>query len=57
LVRLARRVTFLIDKNGVIQEIQPGGEAIDPNNALETCSLMNHRQPSATPAKKEASQP
>lgn len=44
LVRLAKRVTFLIDKNGIIQEIQPGGEAIDPNNALETCSLLNHRK-------------
>lgn len=44
LVRLAKRVTFLIDKNGIIQEIQPGGEAMDPNNALETCNLIEHRK-------------
>lgn len=44
LVRLAKRVTFLIDKDGVIQEIQPGGEAIDPNKALESCNLLDHRK-------------
>lgn len=44
LVRLAKRVTFLIGKDGIIQEIQLGGEAIDPNKALESCNLLNHRK-------------
>ena len=55
MIRLAKRVTFLIDKNGIIQEIQPGAEAIDPNNALETCNLLDHRKqepPSAGPKDK-----
>ena len=58
MVRLARRVTFLIDKNGIIQEIQPGGEAIDPNNALETCSLLGRKQePAAKPVPPDAKHP
>ncbi len=44
LVRLANRTTFIIDKNGIIQDIQKGGEAIDPNNAQQACSLLDHRK-------------
>jgi len=44
MVHVAKRVTFLIDKNGIIQEIQHSGEAIDPMNALETCNLLDHRK-------------
>lgn len=35
-IRLAKRVTFVIDKEGVIRAIQRGDEAIDPNNAHAT---------------------
>jgi len=42
LVRLASRTTFVIDKEGVIQDIQKGGEALDPENAHETCSKLEH---------------
>jgi len=42
LVRLASRTTFVIDKEGVIQDIQKGGEALDPDNAHEACSKLEH---------------
>ncbi len=36
-IRWAKRVTFIINKDGVIQSIQRGEEAIDPNKAYATC--------------------
>ncbi len=42
LIRLAKRTTFVIDKHGIIQAIQRGGEAIDPSHALASCSLPGH---------------
>ena len=44
LVRKASRTTFIIDKRGIIQNIQKGGEAIDPDNAQQACSLLEHRK-------------
>lgn len=40
-IRLAKRVTFVIDKKGVIQAIQRGGEAMDPKNSLAACALAD----------------
>ncbi|MGH9407153.1 MAG: redoxin domain-containing protein [Terriglobia bacterium] len=37
LIRLAKRVTFVIDKQGKVQSIQRGGEAMDPEKALAAC--------------------
>ena len=42
LIRVARRVTFLIDRQGVIRQIQQGGEAADPEKAAQACSLLGH---------------
>jgi peroxiredoxin Q/BCP len=39
ILRLAHRVTFVIDRDGVIREIIKGGAAIDPAGALKACSL------------------
>lgn len=44
LVRVANRYTFVIDREGVIQEITKGGEAADPEHAANTCSLIEHRK-------------
>ena len=44
LIRLASRTTFVIDKRGTIQSIQKGGEALDPENAHDACSLLEHRK-------------
>jgi len=37
IVRLARRTTFAIDRQGVIQSIYRGKQAIDPGAALAGC--------------------
>ena len=37
-IRLAKRVTFVIDQQGVIQSIQRGSEAMDPANSLAACA-------------------
>jgi peroxiredoxin Q/BCP len=39
ILRWAKRVTFVIDKQGVIREVIKGSAAIDPSNAIEACSL------------------
>jgi peroxiredoxin Q/BCP len=44
LIRLASRTTFVIDKDGTIQSIQKGGEAIDPDKAQQACSILEHQQ-------------
>jgi len=38
----AKRTTFVIDKNGVIQHIDVGQEAIDPTGAHQACNLLEH---------------
>jgi len=35
----ANRVTFVIDKDGVIRHIDGGSDAIDPSGAIQACSL------------------
>ena len=42
-IRLAKRTTFVIDKEGVIQHIDKGGEAADPDAARQACSLLGHQ--------------
>ena len=44
LIRLASRTTFVINKQGVIQSIQKGGEALDPENAQQACSILDHKK-------------
>lgn len=39
LIRLAKRVTFVIDPQGVVRSIQRGEEAMDPANSLAACAL------------------
>jgi peroxiredoxin Q/BCP len=38
----ANRVTFVIDKNGVIQHIDKGSDAIDPAASCGACSTLQH---------------
>ena len=40
IIRWANRVTFVIDKQGVIREVIKGSAAIDPAGALSACSLQ-----------------
>jgi peroxiredoxin (alkyl hydroperoxide reductase subunit C) len=37
---IARRTTFIIDRQGVVQKVFMAQEAVDPNNALEVCALL-----------------
>ena len=41
----ARRVTFVVDANGIIQHIDQGSEALDPTGAAGACSLLKKKQP------------
>jgi peroxiredoxin Q/BCP len=40
----ANRVTFVIDKEGVIQHIDKGSDAIDPAASFGACSLLQHKK-------------
>ena len=42
LIRVAKRVTFVIDRKGVVREITEGDEAADPNQREQSCSLLPH---------------
>lgn len=37
----ANRTTFVIDKQGRIQHIEEGTDAVDPNSALEACTRVS----------------
>jgi peroxiredoxin len=43
------RGTFVVDKEGKIQQIVLDNMAIDPTSTLETCSLMEKKLVVATP--------
>jgi len=40
----ANRVTFVIDKEGVVQHIDKGSDAIDPAESFGACSLLQHKK-------------
>lgn len=42
------RATFVIDKEGIIQHIDEGNEAIDPTKVADTCNVLMHKK-AATP--------
>lgn len=37
---LATRTTYVVDKQGVVQHVQQGSEAIDPTGAKLVCSRL-----------------
>ncbi len=37
---LARRTTFVVDGNGIIQHIEAGGPALDPSGAHTVCERI-----------------
>lgn len=41
---VAKRTTFVIDKQGIIQHIEQGNEAIDPTGAHNACSVLEHEK-------------
>ena len=43
----ARRTTFVVDKNGIIQHIDRDNEALDPSGAGAACDRMAHKKQAA----------
>ena len=39
------RATFVIDKDGIIQHIKEGNDAVDPTSAEEACNILTHKKP------------
>lgn len=37
------RTTYLIDKNGIVQHIEQGSEAIDPSGVGQACDYLEHK--------------
>jgi peroxiredoxin len=44
--QFARRTTFVVDKQGVIQHIDAGRGAIDPTGAIQMCSALKKKEAS-----------
>ncbi len=42
--QFANRTTFVVDKQGVIQYIEEGNSAIDPNNAITMCTGLKKKE-------------
>jgi mycoredoxin-dependent peroxiredoxin len=38
------RATFVIDKDGIIQHIKEGNEAVDPTSAMDACNILTHKK-------------
>lgn len=39
----ARRVTFVVDTEGIVRHIDQGADALDPAGAIGACSLLKRR--------------
>jgi peroxiredoxin len=52
ILRWANRVTFVIDKQGVIRDIIRGSAAFDPAVALSACALPSHPGTGRGPARR-----
>lgn len=46
-----RRGTFVIDKEGIIRNIEVGNTAIDPTGAFQACYLIQKKKASPSPKK------
>ncbi len=40
----ANRVTFVVDRDGIIRQIDEGSAAMNPGSALQACSLAEHQK-------------
>ena len=39
----AQRANIVVDKNGIIQHIEEGDSAVDPNNAMTMCTKLHNK--------------
>jgi peroxiredoxin len=42
----ARRTTFVVDKQGLIQHVDEGRDAVNPNTAVTVCTTLDSRSKS-----------
>ena len=42
--RVARRVTFVVDRNGIVQKIDSGSAALDPSGVVTFCSILEKKK-------------
>lgn len=42
--QFANRTTFVVDKQGMIQHIEEGGSAVDPNSAITMCTNLKKKE-------------
>lgn len=40
----AQRANIVVDKNGVIQHIEEGDSAVDPNTAMTVCTRLHKKE-------------
>jgi peroxiredoxin len=40
---MARRVTFVVDSQGIVRHIDMAADALDPNGALGVCALLKKK--------------
>ncbi len=43
--QLANRVTFVVDKEGIIRYIEEGKEAVDPTGSITMCGTLHQSKP------------
>ncbi len=43
--QFANRTTFVIDKDGIIQHVEEGNSAVDPNSAISICTGLKKKTP------------
>jgi peroxiredoxin Q/BCP len=41
--RIDRRVTFVVDREGVIRKVDEGAAAIDPSGVVKFCSVLKRK--------------
>jgi peroxiredoxin Q/BCP len=41
--RVDRRVTFVVDREGIIRKVDEGTDAIDPSGVVKFCSALKHK--------------
>lgn len=42
--QFSMRTTFIVDKQGLIQYIEEGGSAVDPNGAITFCTSLKKKE-------------
>jgi peroxiredoxin len=44
--KLANRVTFVVDKEGIIRHVEEGKDAVSPQGAIQMCEIIHKKKPS-----------